>query len=35
MGSLVAAGYYGLIKFLRYEEANPGQDSAAGDFEQD
>jgi len=35
LGALLASGYYGLIKYLRYEEANPGQDSAAGDFEQD
>nr|POE62940.1 aquaporin-2 [Quercus suber] len=31
LGALVAAGYYSFVKFLNYEEANPGQDSAGAD----
>lgn len=31
LGALLAAGFYWLIKFLNYEEANPGQDSAGRD----
>lgn len=27
MGALLAAGYYSFVKYLRYEEANPGQDA--------
>ncbi|KAK7890012.1 hypothetical protein LTR67_008477 [Exophiala xenobiotica] len=27
MGSLLAAGYYKFVKYLNYEEANPGQDA--------
>jgi len=26
MGACIAAGYYHFVKFLRYEEVNPGQD---------
>lgn len=32
LGSLLAAGYFHLNKFLHYEEANPGQDSSGGQF---
>jgi len=32
LGCAVSAGYYRFAKALKYEEANPGQDSAAGDF---
>jgi len=28
MGSLVATGFYALVKYFHYEEANPGQDAA-------
>lgn len=27
LGSCLAAGYYHFVKFFRYEEVNPGQDS--------
>lgn len=27
MGALLAAAYYKLVKYLNYEEANPGQDA--------
>ncbi|KAF2864812.1 aquaporin [Massariosphaeria phaeospora] len=33
LGALLAAGYYRFVKWYNYEEANPGQDSAAGDRE--
>jgi len=33
LGSLLAAGYFRFVKFFNYEEVNPGQDSAGGDFE--
>lgn len=29
LGALLSAGYYGFVKYLNYEEVNPGQD--AGD----
>ncbi|OAP64005.1 hypothetical protein AYL99_03232 [Fonsecaea erecta] len=29
MGSLMASGYYAFVKYLRYEEANPGQDAVS------
>ena len=32
-GALLAAGYYHFVKFFNYEEANPGQDSANGQFD--
>ncbi|KAK5010490.1 hypothetical protein LTR28_009590, partial [Elasticomyces elasticus] len=35
MGALLAAGFYMLVKYLNnndIEDANPGQDSAAGDY---
>jgi aquaporin related protein len=32
MGSLLTALYYRFVKAMNYEEANPGQDSAEGDF---
>ena len=28
MGAVVTSGYFRFIKWLNYEEANPGQDSA-------
>lgn len=31
LGSFLAAGFYKFIKWARYEEANPGQQSAADD----
>lgn len=31
LGALISAGYYGFIKYLHYEEANPGQDSNGND----
>lgn len=31
LGSLVAAGFFHFIKFMNYEDANPGQDSAGTD----
>ncbi|KAK3697360.1 hypothetical protein LTR37_017505 [Vermiconidia calcicola] len=34
LGALIAAGYYHFVKFMNYEEVNPGQDSAGGDFEK-
>ncbi|KAK5173084.1 uncharacterized protein LTR77_003206 [Saxophila tyrrhenica] len=34
LGALVSGGYYHFVKFFNYEEANPGQDSAGGDFEE-
>jgi len=27
IGSLMASAYYGMCKYLNYEEANPGQDA--------
>lgn len=27
MGASLAAGYYHFVKYFRYEEVNPGQDS--------
>ena len=35
LGAAVSAGYYRFIKYLNYEEANPGQDSATNDFAVD
>ncbi|KAK4981411.1 putative aquaporin-3 [Elasticomyces elasticus] len=38
MGALLAAGFYMLVKYLNnndIEDANPGQDSAAGDYVRD
>ncbi|KAL1311582.1 hypothetical protein AAFC00_001699 [Neodothiora populina] len=32
LGALISAGYYRFIKYFNYEEANPGQDSADGEF---
>ncbi|KAI9732883.1 MAG: hypothetical protein M1834_003823 [Cirrosporium novae-zelandiae] len=32
LGSLITSGYYLFVKYFHYEEANPGQDSADGDF---
>lgn len=34
LGSLATAGLYWFLKFFKYEEANPGQDSADGDFDE-
>ncbi len=31
MGSCLAAGLYRLVKYLHYEEANPGQDASHPD----
>ena len=28
LGSLLAGGYYKIVKYLNYEEANPGQDAS-------
>lgn len=33
MGSGLTAGYYRFVKWANYEEANQGQDSADGDFQ--
>jgi aquaporin related protein len=35
LGAAAAAGYYRFVKYFNYEEANPGQDSAAGDYVED
>lgn len=35
MGALLSAGYFRFVKFFNYEDANPGQDSADGDFRTD
>jgi len=35
LGAAVSAGYYRFVKYLNYEEANPGQDSATNDFAVD
>jgi aquaporin related protein len=35
LGAVLAAGYYRFVKYFNYEEANPGQDSAAGDYVHD
>ncbi|KAI0582776.1 Aquaporin [Pyrenophora tritici-repentis] len=32
LGALFAALYYRFVKYFNYEQANPGQDSAGGDF---
>jgi len=32
MGSALTAGYFRFVKFMNYEEANEGQDSADGEF---
>lgn len=32
---MISGGYYHFVKFFNYEDANPGQDSAGGDFEDD
>jgi len=29
LGALLAAAYYGFVKYMNYEEANPGQDDIA------
>ncbi|KAK5685361.1 hypothetical protein LTS10_003439 [Elasticomyces elasticus] len=34
LGALIAGGYYHFVKYLNYEEANPGQDSAGGQFDR-
>lgn len=31
LGSVLATGFYAVVKFLNYEEANPGQDAAHPD----
>ena len=31
MGAAISAGYYSFVKYLNYEDANPGQDSSGGD----
>ena len=33
LGAVIAAGYYHFVKYLNYEDANPGQDSADGAFD--
>lgn len=33
LGALIAGGYYHFVKFMNYEDANPGQDSAEGGFD--
>ena len=35
LGALLSGGYFHFVKFLNYEEANPGQDSGGGDFVED
>jgi len=35
LGAAVAAGFYHFVKFFDYEQVNPGQDSAGGDFDAD
>ncbi|KAK0943793.1 putative aquaporin-3 [Friedmanniomyces endolithicus] len=35
LGALLAAGYFHFVKFFNYEEANPGQDSAGGQFDRE
>jgi aquaporin related protein len=35
LGALLAAAYYRFVKHFNYEQANPGQDSASGDFSED
>ncbi|KAF2648269.1 aquaporin [Lophiostoma macrostomum CBS 122681] len=35
LGAVIAAGYYRFVKYFNYEEVNPGQDSAAGDYVRD
>ncbi len=35
LGAFIAAGYYHFVKFMNYEEVNPGQDSAGGDFDNE
>ena len=32
LGAAVSAGFYRFVKYFNYEEANPGQDSAANGF---
>jgi aquaporin related protein len=32
---MVAAGFYRFVKFFDYEQVNPGQDSAGGDFDEE
>jgi len=32
LGALVTTGFYYFVKFFNYEDANPGQDSAGGEF---
>jgi aquaporin related protein len=34
LGAAVAAGFYHFVKFFDYEQVNPGQDSAGGDFDE-
>ena len=33
LGAILAAGYYHFVKFMNYEDVNPGQDSAEGAFD--
>jgi aquaporin related protein len=35
LGALLASLYYRFVKHFNYEQANPGQDSASGDFAED
>lgn len=35
LGALLAGGFYHFVKWSHYEDANPGQDSAGGDFDKD
>lgn len=32
LGATIAAGFYRFVKYFDYEQVNPGQDSAGGDF---
>jgi aquaporin related protein len=35
LGAMVAAGFYRFVKYFDYEQVNPGQDSAGGDFDEE
>lgn len=35
LGALLASAFYGLVKVLHYEDANPGQDSSGTDEDEE
>lgn len=34
LGAALAAAYFRFVKYFHYEQANPGQDAAGGNFDE-